>query len=176
MSRRRTKRSNASPPRKRGGFAPWLRPITGLLLVIIGVVGAAASVNSLAWQIQTRWSYSAGTCRVVSARVVQVGHGYELDIAHQVEVDGRAYRPTRNTDQSPPAYASRAEAEAALASFSIGSVHRCWYDAQHPDLHSLLIHRDMDPWTQSGVLVVSLVAAVAGAGLLLMKRNSRSVN
>ena len=138
----------------------------GLLLIALGIVGASAAGQSLAWQMQTRWKYTSGHCRVVKAEVVPSNNGYELNIEHQVEVDGQVYRATRNTEQTTPSYNNLPDAETALASYPVGSLQPCWYDAADPNRHSVLVRRDMDTLLQSTVMAVSLLLGITGIWLL----------
>ena len=157
-----TDESEDDGPPLRIGISGWF----GVLLVLMSIVGVCAALNSLCWQLQTRWQYTEGVCRVVTAEIVHFNNSYELNIEHQVEVNGRKYRPTRNTEQHNPSYNNLHDAEEALQRYRAGSEHPCWYDDADPDRHSVLVSRDMDTRTQSMVLCVSLALGVIGVSLV----------
>jgi len=135
----------------------------GLILMFVAVIGIFSALQSLVWQLQTRLRYTEGRAVVVSAKIVPQGtHSHELHIEHSVEIDGRWYRPTRNTEQHNPSYGNLADAEEALDYFGVGSVHPCWYDPADPDKHSVLIRHSMDLAGQPRVFGFSLLMGIIG--------------
>ena len=104
---------------------------------------------------------------MVAADIVRVANSFELRIAHQVEINGRAFGRSENTEQDTPTYNSHAEAEKSLAKYAIGSVHPCWYDAQDPARSSVLVDRSMDTGFQLAVFAISLAVGALGIKLAL---------
>jgi len=155
-----------------------LRPLVwiGVALTVLAAVVVAAAVQSLSWQLQTRLRFTKGQCRVVAAEIVKYSYSYELRIAHQVEIDGRAYGRHENTEQHTPSYNNRKDAEESLAHYSVGSVHPCWYNAKDPARYSVLVRRDMDTGGQFVVLVVGLTLGAGGIWLASRPRRSSSTS
>jgi len=155
-----------------------LRPLAwiGGALTILAVVIVATALQSLGWQIQTMLRFTKGQCRVVAADIVKISHSYELRIAHQVEIDGRAYGRHENTEQHTPSYNNRKDAEESLAHYSVGSVHPCWYSAKDPARYSVLVRRDMDTGGQFVVLVLGLALGTGGIWLASRPRRSSSTS
>lgn len=134
----------------------------GIALLLIAVVGIAASARSLTWQLQTWLMYAEGKCRVVAAEIVPVASSFELRIAHEVLLDGRGVGRSEYTEQDTPSYSSRDDAEKSLANYALGSIHPCWYYAPDPTRSSILVDRSMDTWTQTAVLLISLAIGTLG--------------
>lgn len=108
---------------------------------------------------------------MVAAEIVKVTNNFEIRVAHQVEIDGRAFGRSENTEQYTPSYNSRQEAEESLAQYAVGSVHPCWYDAKDPARSSVLIDRSMDTGFQFAVFAISL--AVGALGIKLVSGSKR---
>lgn len=146
-----------------------LHPVSwfGWPLAFCGVLGFFGSLRTLQWELMTLWRYTAGTCRIVSSRVVAADGHYRLEVRHQVELDGRIYQSRENTEQDAPTYNDRAEAEARLArSYPVDSIQPCWYDAADPDRHSVLVTEGIYPGRSAAILGISMAMTVAGAWLI----------
>ncbi|MGE0757138.1 MAG: DUF3592 domain-containing protein [Pirellulaceae bacterium] len=157
------KRVTAKPPE-----TPPSKPrkSLGVITLCLAAIGLAAAIQSLSWQLQTRLRYTAGTCRVVAAEIVEASGNFELRIAHQVEAHGQVYPRNENTEQYTPSYRRREDAEASLANYAVGSVHPCWYDARNPRRYSVLVRYSMDTGTQCLVLAASLLLGTGGVWLV----------
>src|SRR5262249_39029804 len=107
----------------------WL----GWLLIACGLIASCPSLQTLTWELQTLWRYTEAHCRIISAEVVRADGRYRLKVLHQVEIVGRRYRTTENTEQDTPTYNTLEEAQDRLGrSYPIGSLQPCWDDAAHP--------------------------------------------
>ena len=154
---------NATEKKPIGRLWFWL----GWSLVACGLIAACASVQTVTWQLQTLWRYTEGQCRIVSAKVVRADGMYRLEVLHQVEIDGRRYRATENTEQDTPRYNTLEEAQARLErSYPVGSLQPCWYDAADPNRHSVLVTEGIRPLKRLTLLGASLAVMVLGGWLV----------
>ena len=121
--------------------------LTGTLLIFFLGFGTTADVvRSVCWRLKTKGRYQEGQCRVVKAEVVRAETDWLVDVQHRVEVDGRQYKPTTNTEEETPEAYSPEDAEKLLARYEVGLLYPCWYDAANPDAYSVLLRDGLHPW------------------------------
>jgi hypothetical protein len=135
------------------------------LILFLGVGTAVHALGSVCWRLKTGWLYQEGRCRVVAAQVALMDGSYVVEVEHQVEIDGRHYRRTTNTEEEQPEAGTRAEAEELLKRYEVGQLYPCWYDAADPDAHSVLLRDGLHAWEPLGRLWRS--ALLAAPELLL---------
>lgn len=164
MNKSQRKQQRRGHPRESSpsGLRFWL----GAAIVFVALIGIGASLESLSWQMLTLLRYQQGTCRVVSAEIVQVLNSYELRIAHEVLLPAGPTGRQENTEQHTPSYNNRADAEESLANYTVGSVHPCWYDTRDPARYSVLVRRGIDPTVQFIVLGVSVLIGWVGVSIV----------
>jgi hypothetical protein len=150
MAKRRKKASESPPAQGDGGSFTTpeaLAFLTGTLIIFfLGLGTTAYVVKSVCWRLKTGWFYREGQCRVVKAEVVRAESAWLVDVQHRVEVDGRQYRPTTNTEEETPEAFSPEDAEKLLARYEVGQLYPCWYNAADPDAYSVLLRDGLHPW------------------------------
>jgi hypothetical protein len=153
------------PRAEESSFQTWeaLLFLLGALIIFFLGAGTAASVlQSVCWRLLTQCRYQEGRCRVVKATVAPMDGSWVVDVEHRVEIDGRQYRPTTNTEEERPNAATREEAEQLLRHYQVGQLYPCWYDAADPNAHSVLLRDGLHPWEPLTLLWRSPLLAAPG--------------
>lgn len=166
---RRPKKSPADKAKRSSPGSPvllWL----GWPLLLCGVIGLAASLRTVFWELKTLALYTEGRCQVVSAQAVYGDGTYWLEVKHVVQIPGQTYRSNTNTEQDAPTYNTQEEAQERLTRYAVGSTHPCWYDAANPERYSVLVLDGIHVGRSLAVLAVCL--ALGAIGSMLVWRGS----
>jgi hypothetical protein len=117
-----------------------------LIIFFLGFGTAAYAIRSTCWRLKTGWLYQEGQCRVVKADIGQREGVWIVDVEHRVEVGGRQYRRTTNTEEETPEAYTHEDAEKLLGRYEVGNLYPCWYKASDPDGYSVLLRDGLHPW------------------------------
>ncbi len=166
MAKKRAKAGKTRPGGKGnappGTGDPLLISIGALIIFFLGFGTAADVLRSVCWRLKTKWLYEEGQCRVVKAEVTRAETAWLVEVEHRVELNGRQYRPTTNTEEETPYAYTREEAQRLAESYAVGQLYPCRYKAADPDAYSVLLRDGLHPWEPLGRLWLSPPAASPG--------------
>jgi hypothetical protein len=165
--RSRQKRKRPLPDAAEASFQTWeaVLFLLGVLIIFFAFGTVASTLQSVCWRLKTQWYYQEGHCRVVNATVERMDGNWVVDVEHRVEIEGRQYRPTTNTEEERPSASTKEEAEQLLRRYQVGQLYPCWYDAADPNRHSVLLRDGLNPWEPLTFLWLSPL--LASPGILL---------